>query len=76
MKRQRIETSGAENDVPSSSTSSSSSSFGLLSVNATKAGMSGLDTEKINSIVAEASKGSKFYEAKSKNQVIVLCIHS
>jgi hypothetical protein len=38
-------------------------------VNATKAGMSGLDTEKINSIIAEASKGSKFYEAKSKNQV-------
>ena len=69
MKRQKLD----ENDVPSTSSASasasSSSAFGLLSVNATKAGMSGLDTEKINSIVAEASKGSKFYEAKSKNQV-------
>ena len=42
----------------------------VLSVNTTKAGMGGLDTEKINSIIAEASKGSKFYEAKSKNQVL------
>jgi hypothetical protein len=41
----------------------------VLSVNVTKAGMEGLDADKINAIVAEASKGSKFYEAKSKNQV-------
>ena len=33
-------------------------------------------TDNEKKIVAEASKGSKFYEAKSKNQVIFLCIRS
>jgi DNA polymerase kappa len=47
----------------------SSSGLKVLSLNMTKAGMEGLDKDKINAIVAEASKGSKFYEAKLKNQV-------
>ena len=47
----------------------SSSGLKILSLNMTKAGMEGLDKDKINAIVAEASKGSKFYEAKQKNQV-------
>jgi hypothetical protein len=30
--------------------------------------MSGLDKEKVQSIIEEASKGSKFYAAKMKSQ--------
>ena len=44
------------------------SKLGLMSLNATKAGMHGLDTERINAIIDQASKGSKFYEAKAKTQ--------
>lgn len=40
----------------------------LMSINATKAGMEGLDKSAINAIIEEASKGSKFYEAKAKAQ--------
>lgn len=40
----------------------------LMSINDTKAGMEGLDKAAINAIIDEASKGSKFYEAKSKAQ--------
>jgi len=47
----------------------SSKSISVLSLNTTKAGMEGLDREKIDAIVNEASKGSKFYESKAKNQV-------
>ena len=46
----------------------SHSKVGLMTLNATKAGMSGLDTNRINAIIDEASKGSKFYEAKAKSQ--------
>ena len=42
--------------------------LGLMNLNDTKAGMHGLDTKRINAIIDEASKGSKFYEAKAKNQ--------
>lgn len=38
----------------------------LMTLNAHKAGMQGLDTQKINQIIAEASKGSKFYQHKQK----------
>ena len=40
----------------------------VMTLNDTKAGMEGLDKEKINAIIEEASKGSKFYEAKAKSQ--------
>ena len=40
----------------------------LMSINATKAGMEGLDKAAVNAIIEEASKGSKFYEAKAKAQ--------
>ena len=60
---------GEENIDPQSAAGPSSSGLKVLSLNMTKAGMEGLDKDKINAIVAEASKGSKFYEAKSKNQV-------
>ena len=40
----------------------------LMSINATKAGMEGLDKAAINAIIEEASKGSKFYEAKKASQ--------
>ncbi|KAK2715560.1 DNA polymerase kappa-like isoform X2 [Artemia franciscana] len=40
-----------------------------ISINATKAGMEGIDKEKINKIIEEASKGSKFYLHKEKSQM-------
>ena len=40
----------------------------LMSINATKAGMEGLDKAAVNAIIEEASKGSKFYEAKKASQ--------
>lgn len=40
----------------------------LLSINDTKAGMQGLDKEKINAIIHEASRGSSFYEFQQKRQ--------
>ena len=39
-----------------------------MALNATKAGMTGLDTSRINAIIAEASKGSNFFKAKEKSQ--------
>ena len=42
----------------------------LMTLNANKAGMEGLDTEKINQIIEEASKGSKFYQHKQKRYII------
>lgn len=57
-----------------SSSSDTSKPMSILCLNTTKAGMEGLDKEKINAIVAEASKGSKFYDAKSKNQVVFIFI--
>ena len=52
----------------SSKSDSTNSNVGLMKLNATKAGMDGLDTDRINAIIDEASKGSKFYEAKIKSQ--------
>ena len=40
----------------------------LMSLNDTKAGMQNLDKAAINAIIEKASRGSKFYEAKSKAQ--------
>ena len=37
------------------------SSCNLMSLNCNKAGMAGLDKEKINQIIEQASRGSKFY---------------
>ncbi|XP_062518921.1 DNA polymerase kappa-like [Corticium candelabrum] len=47
-----------------------SSSCGLsrMELNDQKAGMEGLDKEKINQIILEASKGSKFYENERKKE--------
>lgn len=39
-----------------------------MALNATKAGMEGLDVETINKTIMEASEGSKFYEHKRKQQ--------
>ena len=41
---------------------------GLMSLNCNKAGMGGLDREKINQIIEAASKGSKFYKKKQEDQ--------
>ena len=45
-----------------------SDNIGLMKLNDHKAGMQGLDTERINQIIEEASKGSKFYQHKQKSQ--------
>ncbi|XP_028396102.1 DNA polymerase kappa-like [Dendronephthya gigantea] len=39
-----------------------------MDLNTTKAGMEGLDKEKINQIIHDASKGSKFYENEKKKE--------
>merc|ERR1719187_1859508 len=39
-----------------------------MALNDNKAGMTGLDTDKINAIIESASKGSKFYQAKLVSQ--------
>ena len=40
----------------------------VMKLNDHKAGMQGLDITRINQIIEEASKGSKFYLHKQKNQ--------
>jgi len=44
------------------------SKLGIMKLNDHKAGMEGLDTNKINQIIESASKGSKFYLHKQKSQ--------
>ena len=39
-----------------------------MSLNCNKAGMVGLDKEKINQIIEETSRGSKFYKKKQEDQ--------
>ena len=45
-----------------------SSSCGLMSLNCNKAGMVGIDKEKINQVIEAASRGSKFYAKKQADQ--------
>jgi len=47
---------------------SGTKTLGLMSLNDNKAGMTGLDKEKINQIIENASKGSKFYAKQKENQ--------
>lgn len=46
----------------------SSSGLKRMALNDTKAGMEGLDVQKINQIIEEASKGSKFYIHQQNQQ--------
>ena len=39
-----------------------------MSLNCNKAGMGGLDKERINQIIETASRGSKFYKKKQEDQ--------
>ena len=60
-----------EGDAPPSASSSASSSSTLATVmelNCGKAGMEGLDKERVNAVIEEASRGSKFYAAKMRAQ--------
>lgn len=61
-KRSEESTSTFEVDKPESSKDNSTCGPSRMSLNDHKAGMEGLDKEKINKIIFEASKGSKFYE--------------
>lgn len=58
----------AENSVNLPQKCNPTESLGIMKLNDHKAGMQGLDTEKINQIIEEASKGSQFYQHKLKNQ--------
>ena len=39
-----------------------------MELNDSKAGMEGLDKDRINAVIEEASRGSKFYAAKTRAQ--------
>ena len=39
-----------------------------MELNCGKAGMEGLDKERVNAVIEEASRGSKFYAAKIRSQ--------
>ncbi|KAI6654891.1 DNA polymerase kappa [Oopsacas minuta] len=58
--------SGLEPEIESLSTDTDS----RMALNTNKAGMEGLDKDKINKIIIEASKGSKFYINQKKRQEI------
>ena len=71
--KEKASTSSRPDDKKSSSTSSFSSARPGSSVintrmglNDNKAGMEGLDKERINAIIYEASKGSKYYENEQR----------
>lgn len=53
-------------------TSQSSPSLSRIGLNVHKAGMEGLDQKKINQIILEASKGSKYYlnEVRKEQEVL------
>ena len=54
---------------PASSSSSLSSTLAtVMELNCGKAGMEGLDKERVNAVIEEASRGSKFYAAKIRSQ--------
>lgn len=63
------ETNNSKTDMKIVSESSSSErKMSRMDLNTTKAGMEGLDKEKINQIIHEASKGSRFYENEKKKE--------
>ncbi|XP_072038734.1 DNA polymerase kappa-like [Amphiura filiformis] len=51
--------------------STSKEPVNLMALNTNKAGMEGLDKDKINKIIMEASKGSRFYENEKKKEAQV-----
>ena len=53
---------------PSKQPSNSSASMMRVKLDDTKAGMKGLDKEKINKIILDASKGSKFYQNEQRRE--------
>lgn len=61
-----IEEDAEKND--SNSTDKSSKTLTRMELNDHKAGMVGLDKEKINQIIFEASKGSRYYENELKKE--------
>ena len=65
--------SGSEVDAPNSSEleqeALSTDTDSIMALNTNKAGMEGLDKDRINRIIIEASKGSKFYNNQTKRQL-------
>ena len=66
----QIEEDGEKNDC--NSTDKSSKTLTRMELNDHKAGMVGLDKEKINQIILEASKGSRYYENELK-KIPIFC---
>ena len=58
----------ADPETPPTSSSSSSALMSRIGLNSHKAGMEGLDKAKINQIILETSKGSKYYENEVKRE--------
>jgi DNA polymerase kappa len=63
-------TESTDNKTFSEETNETKASFGpkLMDLNEYKAGMSGLNKEKVNKIIHETSKGSKFHSFQTKRQ--------
>ena len=65
--------SGSEVDLPSypevEPDALSADTDSRMALNTNKAGMEGLDKDKMNKIIFEASKGSKFYNNQTKRQL-------
>lgn len=55
-------------EVPINPISTTGGSLKRMALNDTKAGMEGLDVDKINQIIEEASKGSKYYIHQQSQQ--------
>ncbi len=56
----------AHNISSPSSTTQSSPPISIIGLNTHKSGMEGLDSDKINQIILDASKGSKYYQNEVK----------
>lgn len=57
-----------ENSTETPSSTTSGRGLKTMALNDTKAGMEGLDVQRINQVIEEASKGSKFYIHQQNQQ--------
>jgi len=67
---EHFDTSAKDNslEVPINPIQRTGGALKRMALNDTKAGMEGLDIERINQIIEEASKGSKYYIHQQKQQ--------
>lgn len=68
--------STSESQEPAASSSMGSPPLSRIGLNSHKAGMEGLDRDRINQIILEASKGSKYYQNEvHKDREITKRVH-